>query len=352
MLRIVIADDNVRAAAGLARTIHRPGQGWTCCGVAHNGRQALTLALEHRANVLITDVRMPIMDGLELSRRLREALPGISIVIVSAYDEFAYARSALAAGVDDYILKPLDKDRLREITSILERIDERLVRRAEVLGRLGDPRHAGRLHALAVAGDEAGLRSLVEELLAGCAGDFSCARETGARILAALRAAAEELPPHGPGADPLGAALEELAAEVGVAGVTRCVSDAAAALCERVAALRQRATNHVIEAVTRYLETSYPDPGLTIASLPSRFRVSASWLHHPFRSRTRTTPNAYLSGLRLAHARQLLEEEGVDVAEAARRSGYSDPHYFARVFRRRYGLSPSDWRRHAAEAAP
>jgi two-component system response regulator YesN len=347
MLRIVLADDNIRAAAGLARVIHRPAQGYTCCGVAHDGRQALALALECQANVVITDVRMPVMNGLELSRRLREALPGVSIIIISAYDEFEYARSALAVGVDDYILKPLDRDRLREITAILERINGRLARRAEVLGRLGDPGLPGRLRALVTAGDAGALSSLVGELLSGCAGDFACARDAGASIVAALRSVAEQLAPAS--ADgPLTRVLEELEAEASVAGIAHRLSDAAAWLCASVAALRERAPHAVIDAVTRYLEESYTDPGLAIGSLPSRFRVSASWLHHAFRSHTRTTPNAYLTDLRLANARRLLEEEGADVAEAARRSGYRDPHYFARAFRRRFGLAPSDWRRRAA----
>lgn len=348
MLRIVLADDNVRAAAGLARAVHRPAQGFTCCGVAHNGRQALELALAEGANVVITDVRMPVMDGLELSRRLREALPGVSIIVVSAYDEFEYARSALAAGADGYILKPLDRERLRELIGILERIRTRRERRAAVLGCIGEPRMQARLLPCLADGDPEAVRRLVADLMAGCGDDFACAQEAGIRIVSTLHGLAERFPTA---AQPLPPLLEELGAETSITGIVARVADVAVRLSAQVAASHERARHHLIGAIVAYLDASYADAGVAIRSLPGRFRVSASWLHHAFRAHTGTTPNAYLTGLRLAEARRLLEDGSADVAEAARRCGYRDPHYFARAFRRRYGLSPSDCRRLARDPA-
>ena len=84
---------------------------------------ALPLIRKTRPDVIITDIKMPFMDGLELSRIVKEEFPKTKILIVSGYDDFEYAREALTIGVDQYILKPVTRMNLRKV---LEELKEKI----------------------------------------------------------------------------------------------------------------------------------------------------------------------------------------------------------------------------------
>lgn len=98
---------------------------YTLCGDASNGEDAWADIQSLPVDILITDIKMPFMDGLELSRLVRAQRPEIKVIILSGYDEFAYAKQALALGVTDYLLKPLKPDDLlRTLARAAEMIDE------------------------------------------------------------------------------------------------------------------------------------------------------------------------------------------------------------------------------------
>ena len=83
--------------------------GYTFVGEAADGVMALPLIRNARPDVLITDIRMPFMDGLSLSKLVMEEQPDIKIIILSGYDDFEYAQQAIKIGVEQYLLKPITK---------------------------------------------------------------------------------------------------------------------------------------------------------------------------------------------------------------------------------------------------
>src|SRR5215510_15351990 len=76
-------------------------------GEAPDGEMALSMIQDIKPDILITDIRMPFMDGLTLSRVVKKNLPWIKIIILSGHDEFEYARKAISIGIDEYLLKPV-----------------------------------------------------------------------------------------------------------------------------------------------------------------------------------------------------------------------------------------------------
>ena len=94
-----------------SNTIWKTGP-YVLCGDASNGEDAWQDIQNAPVDILVTDIKMPFMDGLELSRLVRENRPEIKIIILSGYDDFSYAKQALALGVTDYLLKPLKPDDL------------------------------------------------------------------------------------------------------------------------------------------------------------------------------------------------------------------------------------------------
>jgi two-component system response regulator YesN len=122
-LTFVVAEDEERMRDYLARKTTELDRNFECVGTAADGEEAVELVERHLPDLLITDIKMPVLGGLELVERIRRMNPDLRILIVSGYSEFEYARRAIELGVDDYILKPIDFEKLREI---LRRIRIRL----------------------------------------------------------------------------------------------------------------------------------------------------------------------------------------------------------------------------------
>ena len=109
MLRVVIADDEERIVKLIHALIDWESLELELVGIAHNGIEAKQLVEETRPDILITDIRMPGCDGMELISSVKEKLPETEIVIISGYAHFDYARQAIRYGVGDYLLKPINK---------------------------------------------------------------------------------------------------------------------------------------------------------------------------------------------------------------------------------------------------
>ncbi len=129
--RVLLADDEEEIRSGISRKIDWPSLGFTLVGEAGNGEEALELADQLRPDVVLTDIKMPFMDGLELCRRLRVSLPGARLVVFSGFDDFEYARRAMSLGVSEYVLKPINAPELMQVLAKLrEQLDcQRLERR-------------------------------------------------------------------------------------------------------------------------------------------------------------------------------------------------------------------------------
>jgi two-component system response regulator YesN len=109
-LRVLIVDDEERIREGMARQVESMGLELRVAALASDGEEALALVERHLPDIILMDINMPFMDGLECIRRIREKDPSCVIIIVSGYDRFEYAQRALRYGVDRYLLKPVEDE--------------------------------------------------------------------------------------------------------------------------------------------------------------------------------------------------------------------------------------------------
>lgn len=121
-MRIVIAEDEPRSRRGMISVIESVSEKEEIVGEAFNGKKALELVLALKPDVLITDIRMPLMDGIELIKACKSYELKTKCVIVSAYEEFDYAKQAIALGVVDYLVKPIMVDDVQKLLNKLEAI--------------------------------------------------------------------------------------------------------------------------------------------------------------------------------------------------------------------------------------
>lgn len=117
MLRVFLAEDEYVIREGIKKNIDWEAVGCELCGEAADGETALEKVTELKPDLIISDIRMPFMDGLEFCSKAKELFPDIHIILLTGYEEFEYARKAIDIGVVRYLTKPISREELSKILS-------------------------------------------------------------------------------------------------------------------------------------------------------------------------------------------------------------------------------------------
>ena len=107
MVKVFLVEDEAIIRRGIRDNIDWASHGFEFAGEAGDGEYAYPLILKAQPDILVTDLKMPFMDGLELSRLVKKTLPRTRIIVLSGYNEFEYAKEAIKIGISDYLLKPV-----------------------------------------------------------------------------------------------------------------------------------------------------------------------------------------------------------------------------------------------------
>jgi two-component system response regulator YesN len=121
--KVFFVEDEIVTREGIRDNIDWKGHGFEFCGEAADGETALPLLQAIKPDVLITDIEMPFMDGLQLSKIVRERMPQVKIIVLSGHDEFEYAQQAIELGVAEYLLKPVS---VQNLQNALQKISAQL----------------------------------------------------------------------------------------------------------------------------------------------------------------------------------------------------------------------------------
>ena len=114
-IKVFLVEDEMVIRNGIVKSINWEKEGYRLVGEASDGELAYPMILKEKPDILLTDIKMPFMDGLELSRLVKQELPDTKILIFSGYDEFEYAKEAIRIGVTEYLLKPVSSAQLLEV---------------------------------------------------------------------------------------------------------------------------------------------------------------------------------------------------------------------------------------------
>ena len=133
MLRVVLADDEKKVLLLMCKLIDWESLGFEIVGMASDGMHALEMIRDKQPHLLVTDIRMPGFDGIDLIRQAKQIQPGLHFIVVSGYAQFEYAQNALKYGVEGYLLKPL---KAQEMTDLLTGLKGKLSEQATIEYRL------------------------------------------------------------------------------------------------------------------------------------------------------------------------------------------------------------------------
>lgn len=126
MLKVFLVEDEFVVREGIKNNVDWKSHGYDFCGEASDGELAFPMIQRLKPDIVITDIRMPFMDGLALSRLIKKEMPWIEIIIISGYEEFEYAKEGIKIGIAQYLLKPVNgEELLKEVDIVAEKIIEK-----------------------------------------------------------------------------------------------------------------------------------------------------------------------------------------------------------------------------------
>ncbi len=247
MYRVVLVDDERLIVRGLSSVVPWAEFGCEVAGTAYDGVKGLEMIRSLRPDIVLTDIRMPNMDGLTMLAALRSEFPEIQTTVLTAYRDFDYARQAITLGVCRYLLKPSNLDELKEaVRQMVSRLDTRPVQK--------DP-----------------------------------------------------------------------------------AEDAAS----------QEAGNHLVRAALAYMREHCTEQHLSLGEVADHVYVSQWHLSKLLNRETGQSFFDLLGSLRIAKAKELLQDSSLRIHEIAENTGFSDVGHFSRSFKKIAGCTPGEYRNQA-----
>lgn len=329
MYKLLIVDDEKIIRESIAECIDWQHQEIQIVGSCKNGFEALDIILDTAPDIVLTDIRMPGMDGLELVSQVKKIDPYIRFVILTGYPDFNYARKAIQYGVDDYLLKPVIE------TTILQTIDK--------------------VKATLPVYCDMALNNLIAQLVA--------AKKTGNQMVAAKAfksfldrfQEAERFRPMGI------QLLMELHTRFPGQSFTEISVFTEKFFTEyRLDVLSELLTKHIMEIlfyekteksslsqmVKEYVHRHLDDENLSLKYIAeNHLYINVNYLSRTFARQTGENFSNYLNRTRVEKSKQLLgKTDNVSVYKIAEELGFGkNPHYFSQVFKKYTGMTPSQY---------
>ena len=284
MNRVLVVEDEEMIRKGIVLTVDWKALDCEVAGEAANGEEGLAAAERLKPDIIITDLKMPKMDGIAMLTELRKRGCTSKVIILTAYNSFSYARSALRLGAVDFLLKPYHDGEL----------EEAILRLRELYPEDDAEEAAG-------------------EAAAGSGTADPAASETAFGTVSGS------------------------AGEAG-AGGTGKAEDALP-----VPELWDGQGSRYVRQAVAYIREHYSDPDICVSEIAGALGISEGHLSHMFKKETGGTILFWMTRCRIREAIRLLKEGRMKIYEVAEAAGYRDIAYFSSTFKRITGHSPSEY---------
>lgn len=344
-MNILLVDDERYTVEGLISMLDWKKFEGTLVGTASNGRDAMNFVSLTPPDIIITDIKMPVMDGLELAKEISLHAPKIKLIILSAHGEFDYAKQALQYGVTDYILKPVTRQKLHNLEDLLCRLNhERKEQKRTYLQSFNPFLQEEIMTELRQCN-----LSYFDEFFSS--DDFVAfmkspeANTLGTQLLNYLYLFFDQLHISATVLDSsktntLSQFYDLPNTEEKINFIITMYNDILSFCSQQ----RHSNTDTLVHAAREYIEDNYSSSSFSISSLADYLNVSISYLSTFFKQSTSENLSTYLTGLRMEKAKLLLNDVQYPISEVARRSGYEDAKYFAKYFKKHMDMTPSEYR--------
>ena len=342
-MNVLIVDDDKNLCKCLVKLL--PWEELECASprVAYNGQHAWEIMQSNKIDLVISDLKMPVMDGMELCRMIREKFTDIIIVFLSAYEDFSIAQKAMRYGVTDYILKPINMEGIESLKKIIGRAaSEKGIQ--EWNKQLFSREYSDKIRE-ALKGQNI---TFFEELFQ------NLRRADKVSSLNACMYLLRILNEHHQSTD------REKADSLTLSGSVyekKCrdllAMNTAEERIQYVQAQYQKALQdaedesrnaYIVHQTKALIDENYYLPECNVTWVSGKLYMQPAYVGRLFSKKTGIGLAEYIVECRMKQASLLLRESNVPVNEIAAKVGYSYSNYFTRAFRNRFGLSPSEYR--------
>ncbi|PKG22778.1 response regulator transcription factor [Niallia nealsonii] len=354
-MKIIIVDDE----KWTRETIKHFGE-WNRLGInvieeAANGEEGLKLIEKINPEIVITDMKMPGVDGMALLRIVAEKFPQIKLIIASGYNDFHYMRQAILSKANEYLLKPINREELnlalakctkeiedskksslnpfpflnRDISAFIIKYKKTLASYLSELNANGFKQaiesffdEFGKMEGINsdafIKMDHEFIRLLEKEIL-----------KNDCTVLEVLEKKASLLTESASSLKALMNKHQELGNEY----IATMID------------LKSRKNRLNLEEIKEYIDRNYAEPHISLEVLANKFYVSKEYLSKAFKNKYCCNITEYIVRMRMEEAKRLLEENKLQIKSIARMVGYEDISYFYRVFKKYFKISPGEMRK-------
>lgn len=355
-INIIVVEDEVSVNKNISEFIKDLGKPYHLVGSAYNGEQALRFFYEQPVHIVLMDIRMPHMDGLEFMKIVKEKRPESKMIVISGYNDFKYAQQALQLGALDYLLKPLKRE---ELISRLVKVASSIYNDVNVYTNLLMNQEKWDLHMIQLEselfdqvelGNAEGSKICIQKLLSTfvqkVGGDRFRLIPFIADSLLALNKRMSALDLFNVhhfldvrwnelknGLLP-NRSIEEIEADV-----TNFVVNCAILVHN----FRTQTSPDVLHRCQEILSKHYTKE-ITLNEMSQLLAVTPSYLSRLFKKEFGINYTEHLNKIRIDKAKELLRSPAVKVMEVARMVGFNNAHYFSKMFKRMAGITPQEYR--------
>ncbi|WP_186438174.1 response regulator transcription factor [Cohnella terricola] len=352
MFTLIVIEDEYWTRELIKQFVHDSNLGIQIIGEEENGEDGFSLIRERKPDIVITDMNMPHMNGVELLKKLEQHHPEIKLIVLSGHDDFVYTKQAIRSGVIEYLLKPLDKESLKQaLLACLVRITkERTGRAASSIIVLPSDvlnivvQHKRNVRTFVNLGNSDAIRQALTECFEQLKSKIEensyqwwriyqeflkeleeCMSLAGTEMKEAFE---DDRLLHGEQARPMtGAeAHEKLTTLYDIA-------------LGHIDALRKAKKKIDLKEIQQYINVHYKEP-ISLEKLAVRFYVSKEYLSKAYKSQIGENIMDNITRLRMEAAKEAILDGRLPINHIATSVGYSDASYFHKVFKKYYGMSP------------
>ena len=345
----LIVDDEALVREVLQEHIPWAQLGIDTVWAASDGRQGLALALEKQVDLIVSDIKMPRMNGIEFAQQVRLSLPGCAFVFLTGYADKQYLKEAIRLKVDRFVEKPID---LEEITNAVREVlaqktldgretffgaavNDRVYRAppeqlAELNRAICQRRRRDACRLLGV---------MAQEMAQSTATEPDYVRHTFSQALSLLLEAAQNQ-----GLPGIRAEIEALCCGLSRLATFDALKDEVFRVLLRYFDAPGPVEADPLARMEEYLLEHALEETFSIAEMARALCFTATYLSAVYKKRTGNTINGRVTQLRMQRAKELLAATNIKLYEVARRVGYQDGKYFARVFTKEIGINPKQYR--------
>lgn len=396
MIKVLIADDEPRIRRGIKNTINWEEEGFELIGEAEDGEEALNMAKEKKPDILLLDICMPFLNGIQLIEELNKVLCNPVVIIISGHDEFSYTQAALRLKVFDYILKPIDRDNFRAL--IFKAKEEVILRKkknekesfnnmilennisylkdnffkAWISGKLNSDELKIKMENFSINYSNnmgISLIKILEKNFVGMVnknerelisyGIINLSKEvmsdlknlyvfpySSSRVVILCNVESIILWKE------ILVDLEEKITslfKIDIIIESSLLSNDPMKIKETFNKLKSNVLEKskktpIVLEVEKYIEKYYGDEDLSIEKLSNKLGISQTYLTRLLKKEIGMNFIDYLTYIRIQNSIELMKEPSIKIYEISRLVGYSTQHYFSSVFKKHMGMSPNDYR--------